>query len=170
MRLLVVEDEPRLLRSLAKALREEGYAVDTAGNGEDGLFKAENSDYDCMCSTSCFPLSTVGMFSVVCASETDAGPHAHSARRPPGPGSSARSGSRRLPGKARRSCRTPGPSRYHPPRRRPTHTLMANWGEIVVDTLSRGGPRGSAADRSRMLDSRVPCTEPRPRRFANGTL
>ena len=68
MRLLVVEDEPRLLRSLAKALREEGYAVDTAGNGEDGLFKAENSDYDCMCSTSCFPLSTVGMFSVVCAS------------------------------------------------------------------------------------------------------
>ncbi len=48
MRLLVVEDEPRLLRSLAKALREEGYAVDTAGNGEDGLFKAENTDYDCI--------------------------------------------------------------------------------------------------------------------------
>jgi two-component system OmpR family response regulator len=48
MRLLVVEDEPRLLRSLAKALREEGYAVDTADNGEDGLFKAENTDYDCI--------------------------------------------------------------------------------------------------------------------------
>ena len=30
MRILVVEDEPRLLRNLAKALREEGYAVDTA--------------------------------------------------------------------------------------------------------------------------------------------
>jgi len=48
MRLLVVEDEPRLLRSLAKALREEGYAVDTANTGEDGLFKAENTEYDCI--------------------------------------------------------------------------------------------------------------------------
>jgi two-component system, OmpR family, response regulator len=46
MRILVVEDEPDLLRSIAQALREEGYAVDTAPNGEDGLFSAENSDYD----------------------------------------------------------------------------------------------------------------------------
>lgn len=30
MRILVVEDETRLLRNLAKALREDGYAVDTA--------------------------------------------------------------------------------------------------------------------------------------------
>jgi two-component system, OmpR family, response regulator len=46
MRILVVEDEPRLLRNLAKALREEGYAVDTAEDGADGLFKAETYDYD----------------------------------------------------------------------------------------------------------------------------
>ncbi len=46
MRILVVEDEPRLLRSLAKALREEGYAVDTAEAGDDGLFKAQSYDYD----------------------------------------------------------------------------------------------------------------------------
>ena len=46
MRILIVEDEPDLLRSLAQALREEGYAVDTANNGEDGLFKAESYDYD----------------------------------------------------------------------------------------------------------------------------
>ena len=46
MRILIVEDEPDLLRSLAQALREEGYATDTANNGEDGLFKAENYDYD----------------------------------------------------------------------------------------------------------------------------
>jgi two-component system, OmpR family, response regulator len=46
MRILVVEDEPRLLSNLAKALREEGYAVDTAAAGDDGLFKAENCDYD----------------------------------------------------------------------------------------------------------------------------
>lgn len=48
MRILVVEDEPRLQRNLAKALREEGYAVDTAGDGEDGLFKAETCDYDAL--------------------------------------------------------------------------------------------------------------------------
>ena len=46
MRILVVEDEPDLLSSLAKALREEGYAVDTAENGEEGLYKAENWEYD----------------------------------------------------------------------------------------------------------------------------
>lgn len=46
MRILVIEDEPRLLRSLSQALREAGYAVDTADAGEDGLFKAESSDYD----------------------------------------------------------------------------------------------------------------------------
>jgi len=46
MRILVVEDEPDLLASLARALREEGYAVDTASNGGDGLFNAEGTDYD----------------------------------------------------------------------------------------------------------------------------
>ena len=46
MRLLIVEDEPDLLASLAQALREEGYAVDTADNGEDGFFNAEGTDYD----------------------------------------------------------------------------------------------------------------------------
>ncbi len=46
MRILVVEDEPRLLRNLAKALREEGYAVDTAEAGDEGLYKAESYNYD----------------------------------------------------------------------------------------------------------------------------
>src|SRR6201985_249907 len=46
MRILIVEDEPDLLRSLARALREEGYAVDTANNGDDGLFNAKSYDYD----------------------------------------------------------------------------------------------------------------------------
>jgi two-component system, OmpR family, response regulator len=46
MRILVVEDEPDLLASLAQALREEGYAVDTANDGEDGTYKAENFEYD----------------------------------------------------------------------------------------------------------------------------
>ena len=46
MRILIVEDEPDLLASLAQALREEGYAVDIADNGDDGLFSAEGTDYD----------------------------------------------------------------------------------------------------------------------------
>ena len=47
MRVLVVEDEPRLLRNLARALREAGgYAVDTAEAGDDGLYKALNFQYD----------------------------------------------------------------------------------------------------------------------------
>jgi len=46
MRILIVEDEPDLRRSLAQALREEGYAVDTASDGEDGLYKAESWEYD----------------------------------------------------------------------------------------------------------------------------
>ena len=46
MRVLIVEDEPRLLRNLTVVLREEGYAVDTAENGIDGLYKAENYPYD----------------------------------------------------------------------------------------------------------------------------
>lgn len=46
MRLLVVEDEPDLLRNMGQALREEGYAVDLAEDGEEGLHKALTWDYD----------------------------------------------------------------------------------------------------------------------------
>lgn len=46
MRLLLVEDELDLLRSLAQALREEKYAVDTAADGKDGLEKATGAEYD----------------------------------------------------------------------------------------------------------------------------
>ena len=46
MRILLVEDETRLLRSLAKALREEGYAIDTAETGDEGLHLATAHDYD----------------------------------------------------------------------------------------------------------------------------
>src|SRR5262249_44249351 len=35
-----------LLRVVSQALREEGYAVDEASDGEEGLFKATSWDYD----------------------------------------------------------------------------------------------------------------------------
>lgn len=46
MRLLIIEDEADMLRRLAKILRAEGYAVDTAADGEEGLLKARENDYD----------------------------------------------------------------------------------------------------------------------------
>ena len=46
MRILIVEDEPDLLRVLSRALREEHYAVDTAEDGDEGLYKAQTVDYD----------------------------------------------------------------------------------------------------------------------------
>ena len=46
MRLLVIEDEKDLRAALEKGLREEGYAVDVAEDGDEGLFKAESWDYD----------------------------------------------------------------------------------------------------------------------------
>ena len=46
MRVLVVEDSARLQRTLETALRRSGYAVDVAGDGEEGLWLAESNDYD----------------------------------------------------------------------------------------------------------------------------
>jgi len=46
MRILVVEDEPDLAGALKRALVEEGMACDVAGDGESGLFNAENWEYD----------------------------------------------------------------------------------------------------------------------------
>jgi two-component system OmpR family response regulator len=46
MRILVVEDEPDVNRAVSTFLRESGYSVDTADNGEDGLYKAVTWEYD----------------------------------------------------------------------------------------------------------------------------
>lgn len=46
MRILIVEDEADLRNGLAKLFREEGYAVDAAANGVDGLQKAKDFEYD----------------------------------------------------------------------------------------------------------------------------
>jgi len=46
MRILVVEDAPRLRRYVAEALAQAGYAVDAAADGDEGLLRAELHDYD----------------------------------------------------------------------------------------------------------------------------
>jgi DNA-binding response OmpR family regulator len=46
MRLLVVEDDARIARFMAKGLREQSYAVDVATNGDDALYQAAINTYD----------------------------------------------------------------------------------------------------------------------------
>ena len=46
MRVLVVEDEPRLAEDLARALGEAGYAVDSAADGERADFLGQTERYD----------------------------------------------------------------------------------------------------------------------------
>jgi two-component system OmpR family response regulator len=46
MRILVVEDEPELAEQLSQTLREAGYAVDVAKDGEEGQFLGETEPYD----------------------------------------------------------------------------------------------------------------------------
>ncbi len=46
MRILVVEDEKKIADFVRRGLKEEGYAVDAAYDGEEGLFLAKTNDYD----------------------------------------------------------------------------------------------------------------------------
>jgi two-component system OmpR family response regulator len=46
MRILVVEDEPKIARLLHKGLVEEGHPTDVVGSGEDAVWMAEAHPYD----------------------------------------------------------------------------------------------------------------------------
>jgi two-component system response regulator MprA len=46
MRVLLVEDEIKMSRALRRGLEQEGYAVDTALDGHDGLHRATEWEYD----------------------------------------------------------------------------------------------------------------------------
>jgi two-component system, OmpR family, response regulator len=46
MRVLVVEDDPRMAELLRRGLQEEGYAVDVAGSGEEGVWLGTENEYD----------------------------------------------------------------------------------------------------------------------------
>ena len=46
MRVLVVEDDPRLANLIARGLREQAYAVDVSGNGKDAIVQAAVNAYD----------------------------------------------------------------------------------------------------------------------------
>jgi two-component system, OmpR family, response regulator len=46
MRLLLVEDETRLARALSRGLSADGFAVEVAADGADGLERARHEDFD----------------------------------------------------------------------------------------------------------------------------
>jgi two-component system copper resistance phosphate regulon response regulator CusR len=46
MRVLLVEDDPRIARFVSQGLREQTYAVDVTADGDDALYKAAVNDYD----------------------------------------------------------------------------------------------------------------------------
>ena len=48
MRVLIIEDDPEVVAYLVKGLKENGYIVDHATDGKDGLFLAVSENYDVM--------------------------------------------------------------------------------------------------------------------------
>jgi two-component system OmpR family response regulator len=46
VRVLVVEDEVKMARAIRRGLEQEGYAVDTAPDGDEALYLAGENDYD----------------------------------------------------------------------------------------------------------------------------
>lgn len=48
MRILVVEDEEKVLRFIRKGFKEHGFCVDTATEGREGFFLATSEQYDCI--------------------------------------------------------------------------------------------------------------------------
>ncbi|WP_269522892.1 response regulator transcription factor [Coraliomargarita parva] len=46
MKILIIEDNDRLRKSLLDYIRDDGFAADAADDGEEGLYKALNWDYD----------------------------------------------------------------------------------------------------------------------------
>jgi two-component system copper resistance phosphate regulon response regulator CusR len=46
MRVLLVEDDPKISRFVAKGLREQAYAVDSVASGDDALYQISVNSYD----------------------------------------------------------------------------------------------------------------------------
>ncbi len=83
MRVLVVEDEPRMASLIERALREDGAAVDVAATGEDALWMAASAPYEAIVLDVMLPgLDGFAVCARLRADGTlDADPHAHRPRR-----------------------------------------------------------------------------------------
>jgi DNA-binding response OmpR family regulator len=61
MRILIVEDEPKIAKSLKRGLEQESYAVDVAYDADEGLASALASDYDVIVLDRMLPGSMEGL-------------------------------------------------------------------------------------------------------------
>ena len=48
MKILLIEDDAKLLENIKKGLKTHGFRIDTAKDGEEGLYLAQNNKYDVM--------------------------------------------------------------------------------------------------------------------------
>ena len=102
MRVLVVEDEPKMAELLARGLREEGHAADVAGRGEDALWMARAVAYDAIVLDVMLPghRRVRDLPRAARRRGLDAGADADRARRGRGPDRGPRRRRRRLPAEA----------------------------------------------------------------------
>ena len=63
-RVLIVDDEPLIVKGLKFSLEQEGYETDCAYSGEEALEKFHNSPF---CLTLCFPIFQVPRFAMLSA-------------------------------------------------------------------------------------------------------
>jgi two-component system copper resistance phosphate regulon response regulator CusR len=54
MSLLIVEDNKDLVQVLAEGFAENGFSVESAFSGEEGLEKSRETEIECVISISCF--------------------------------------------------------------------------------------------------------------------
>ena len=68
MRVLVVEDEPKMANVIRRSLTKEGLAADVATRGEEGLWMAQATPYDAIVLDVTLPTSRVSSCAGNCAS------------------------------------------------------------------------------------------------------
>lgn len=82
MRVLVVEDEKRVASAVKRGLEAEGFAVDVALTGTDGLWLAQENDYDLIVLDIMLP--GVNGYRICSTRATTAKPSPTGCRPPPG--------------------------------------------------------------------------------------
>ena len=145
MRLLIVEDEVRLASALQRGLAAEGFTVDLAHTGPDGLHMAQESTYDAVILDIMLPeLSGYRIIEQLRGSrELGADPDAHGQGRRVRRGRRPRPRRRRLPDQAvllrRAAGAHPGPAA---PRRARRGRRSLRVDDLVLDPAAHTVKRG----------------------------
>ena len=93
VRILLVEDDPRIVLFVGESLEDAGYSVTVARDGEEGLLDARLNDDDLVVLDLTLPvLDGLDVARRLRADEGDADPHAHRARPRGGQDRGARHG------------------------------------------------------------------------------